>query len=245
MLINLSEKEITLLNNALGIALLNTNEESIYNLRGKLEESVRESKAANSINEEVQIGDKVYHEKEKGFVIGQIQNKVIVQVQGNTYLVDPKDLKEYKQKPDLTTKPHMKFDEKTQKVLFEQFVRCGVYLGNVPIKLNDCFVKYSSWEAATPDQQIKVIIEGNNTFMSKSQVRILENLNDFANEDNYIPGVIIDEATEEVVENILLNAIDYTNAIGDADSIRIIRETPLGDQEMQSVPKSMVRTLSV
>lgn len=244
MLINLSEKEISLLNSALAVALLNTNEEAIYNLREKIEESLRLNKEQASINEEVQIGDKVYHDKEKGFVIGQIQNKVIVQVQGNTYLVDPKDLKEYKKKT-ITTEPHMKFDEKTQKVLFEQYVKCGVYLGNVPIKLNDCFVKYSTWDNAQPDQQIKVLVEGNNTFMPKSQVKILENLNDFANEDNYIPGVIIDEATDEVVENILLNAIDYTNAIGDADSVRIIRETPTGEQEMQSVPKGMVRTLSV
>jgi hypothetical protein len=81
--------------------------------------------------------------------------------------------------------------------------------------------------------------------MPKSNIRILEDINDFANEDNYIPGVLIDEATEEVIENILVQAIDYTDAIGDADSVRIIRKTPEGEQEIQTVPKSMVRTLAI
>ena len=56
---------------------------------------------------------------------------------------------------------------------------------------------------------------------------------------------IIDEATEQVIENILVNAIDYTNAVGDADAIKIIKQTPSGEQEFQSAPKSMVRTLAV
>lgn len=197
------------------------------------------------LNEEVQLLDKVILDKERGYVTGQIDGKMIVMVQGNTYLVDPKELKEFNKKPEPTLAPPMKFDEKTQKLLMEQFVKCGVYHGNVPIKMNDCYIRYNQWEAATPDQQVKVIVEGNVTFMPKSQVRILEDLNDFANEENYIPGVIIDEATEEVIENILLHAIDYANAIGDADSVRIIKMSPAGEQEMQSAPKSMLRTLSV
>lgn len=198
-----------------------------------------------TLNEDVQVLDKVILDKERGYVTGEINGKMIVMVQGSTYLVDPKELKEYNKKAEPTVVPHMKFDEKTQALLFEQFVKCGVYHGNVPIKMNDCYVRYNQWEKANDDQQVKVIVEGNVTFMPKSQVRILEDLNDFANEENYIPGVIIDEATEEVIENILLHAIDYANAIGDADSVRIIKMSPEGVQEMQTAPKSMLRTLSV
>jgi len=197
------------------------------------------------LNEEIQVLDKVILDKERGYVTGEIGGKMIVMVQGNTYLVDPKELKEFNKKPEPTVVPPMKFDEKTQKLLFEQFVKCGVYHGNVPIKMSDCYIRYNQWEAAQPDQPVKVIIEGNVTFMPKSQVRILEDLNDFANEENYIPGVIIDEASEEVVENILLHAIDYSNAVGDADSVRIIKMSPAGEQEMQTAPKSMLRTLAV
>jgi len=197
------------------------------------------------LNEEAQVLDKVIFDKEKGYVTGQIDGKMIVMVQGSTYLVDPKELKEYNKKEEPSTVPHMKFDEKTQKLLMEQFVKCGIYHGNVPIRLYDCYIKYNQYEAAQDNQQVRVMIEGNVTFMQKSQVRILENINDFANEANYIPGVIIDEATEEVVENILLNAIDYANAVGDADAIRIIKTNSAGEQETQTAPKSMIRTLAV
>ena len=196
------------------------------------------------LNETVQIGDAVVLDGAKGFVIGEVEGKVIVQLQGNTQLVDPKQVKEHKKKPEFTTVPHMKFDEETQKLLFEQYVKCGVYLGNVPIKVNDCYVKYSSWEKANLEQPIKVLVEGNVTFIPKSQVRIYEDLNDFANEENYIPGVIIDESNEQVLENILINAIDYTNAIGDADAVKVVRQT-LNGQELQTMPKSSLRTLAV
>ena len=205
----------------------------------KLNESLSEP-----LTESIQIGDTVRLDKEKGYVIGQVEGKWIIQVQGSTHLVDPKEVKEWAKKPNLTTVPHMKFDDKTQALLFEQYVRCAIYLGNVPIKFNDCYVKYSSWNNATDDQQVKVLMEGNKTFMPKHQIRILEDINDFANEDNYVPGVIIDEETETVLDNILINAIDYTEAIGDADPVRVIKGQGEA-QEMQTMPKAMLRTLSV
>jgi hypothetical protein len=201
--------------------------------------------SSKPLNEGIQIGDTVRLDKEKGYVIGQVEGKWIIQVQGNTHLVDPKQVKEWVKKPNLITVPHMKFDEKTQALLFEQFIRCGVYMGNVPVKLNDCYVKYSDWEKASPEQKIKVLIEGNTSFIQKSQIKIFEDINDFANPDNYVPGVIVDETTEEVVENILVHAIDYTDAIGDADPVRIIRKTSDGEQERQTMPRAILRTLTV
>jgi hypothetical protein len=197
------------------------------------------------LNEEVQVLDKVIYDKARGYVTGQVDGKMIVMVQGSTYLVDPKELKEFTKKPDSTIVPSMKFDETTQKLLFEQYVRCGVYQGNIPVRLNDCYVRYSQWENAQPDQQIKVLVEGNTIFIPKSQVKILEELNDFANPDNYVPGVLIDQGTGVALENVLINVIDYTNSLGDADSVKIIREIPNGEQEIQTVPKGMIKTLAV
>lgn len=197
-----------------------------------------------SVNEDLQILDKVKYDGQRGYINGQIGGKWIVQIQGSTYLVDPDQLKEYNAKPDVTTKPHMKFDDKTQALLFEQYVKCGIYVGNVPIRLNDCFVKYSDYEKTASEHQLKVLIEGNTIFMPKDRVRILENINDFANPDNYVPGVIVDESGE-AMESILVNAIDYTQAIGDADPIKIVLKTQEGNQEMQTMPKSKIRTLSV
>jgi len=204
-----------------------------------------ENLRTNVIDESVQILDKVHIDGDRGYVTGEIGGKMIVQVQGNTFLVDPKDLKEFNKKPEILVQPPMKFDEQTQKLLFEQYVKCGIFMDSTPIKVNDCFVKYSLWENATNEQLIPILIEGSSTFVIKSRIRIFENLNDFAGEDNYIPGVIIDEITEEVVENILLNAIDYSNAIGDADAVKIIKVLPDGTQEMQTLPRSSLRTLAV
>ena len=206
----------------------------------KIAESVTES-----VNEELQLHDKVKYNKETGFISGEINNQFIVMVQGNTYLVDPKDLKEYSPKSEITTQPHMKFDEETQKLLFEQYVRCGIYQGNVPVKTDKCFVKFNQWETAKDDQQVKVIIEGVTTFMTKNKIRILEDVNNFANPENYVPGVLVDEATEEAIMNILVNAVDYTSAIGDADSVNIIIKNDSGEQEVQTAPKSMIRTLTI
>lgn len=198
------------------------------------------------IIESAGLGSKVKYKGQTGYVNAEMQNgKLIVQVQGSTYTVDPKDLKEMHPREDNVLKAPIRFDDQTQKVLFEQYVRCGIFYNNVPVKTTDCFVRYNQYEATPEDGQVKILIEGTATFMPKSQVVILDNINEFASAENYIPGVIIDEATEEVLENILLNAIDYSQAIGDADSVRIIKFTPNGDQEMQNAPKSMLRTLSI
>jgi len=203
-------------------------------------ESVNES-----VNEDIQLLDKITYKGQRGYVNAQLGDKVIVQIQGSTYMVDPKDLKEFYEKPKITTHPSMKFDDKTQALLFEQFVKCAIYAGNVPVRLNDCFVRYSHYKNANDNEEIKILVEGNTIFMPKNSIRIVENLNDFANPDNYVPGVLIDEASGEAVVNILVNAIDYTMAVGEADSVKIIVQTPEGEQEMQTVPRSQIKTLSV
>ena len=208
----------------------------------ELNENLQEDNHEEELNESVQIGDAVRLDGEKGFVIGQIDGKIIVQIQGDTKYVNPSKVKENK-KSEVTTKPHMKFDDKTQALLFEQLVRCGIYMGNVPVKLTDCYVKYREWANASPEQPIKVIVEGNSTFMNKSQIRLFEDINVFANPDNYVSGYIINEDNDELLENVLVNQSDFEQAIGDADSVRIIREN--GEiQELQAYPKSTIQILS-
>jgi hypothetical protein len=200
-------------------------------------------KKNNKLNEEVQLLDTVTLDGKKGYVIGQINGDIIVQIQGNTHLVNPKKVKEQKQEP-LQVTPHMKFDKVTQKLLFEQYVRCGIYVGNTPIKVNNCTTRYSEWLEAKDDQPIKVLIEGTPTFLTKDQIRIFEDVNVFANEENFIPGMLIDEATGEGIENILFNVEDLTNAISDTDEIRIIKS--VGEEQVTaSVPAALVRSLSV
>jgi len=195
------------------------------------------------INEAINVGDSVMYKNQKGYITGEMDGKFIVQVQGSSHRAAPTELTLTNKKPDAMDVP-FKFDKKTLKALREQYVKCGIYMNSVPVKLNECFVNYSDWDNSRDDQFVNVIIEGRTSVMSKTNVRILEDINDFANPDNYIPGVIIDEATQEVTENVLINAIDYTQAIGDTASVRIIRREG-DDQVSDTLPLAQLKTLSV
>ena len=196
-----------------------------------------------SLNE-CQIGSTVFLNKEKGSVIGQTSDgDIIVQVQGSTHKVNPKKV-EFEKQELVKAKPQFKFDKKTQKLLFEQYIKCGVYYNNVPLKTTNCYVKFNDYNDANDEQPINVLIEGRSNLMSKSRIRLFEDVNDFANRDSYVEGVIIDEETKEAKENVLINALDYTNAIGDADMVRVIIDRN-GEQEMQSLPAATLKTLSI
>jgi len=195
-----------------------------------------------------QLGDSVMYKNMKGVITGAIGNQVIISVQSSTYYCDinSKDLKVLNQKASIV-KPPFKFDEQTQKVLFEQFIKCGIYMNNIPIKTNNCFVKYSDFRDAQPSDKINVMVEGQLNIMDKSNVQIYENVNEFANPEHYVEGVIIDEATGDVVENVILNAEDYAFGQGDADMVRVIRGDGenIASEKIHSLPKAMLRTLSV
>lgn len=208
----------------------------------------RLKKKSNNINEH-QIGDTVIINKSKGYIIGQTNDgDFLVQVQGSSSKVASSKLKAVGKK-EKVAEPQYKFDKITQqnlttKTLFEQYVNCGIFMNNTPIKLNNCYVKFSDWNNSKDDQPVSVIIEGLTSIMQKNQIRILENINDFANPDNYVEAVLIDERSGEAIENVLVNVVDYTNAIGDADEVRIVKRIG-GEDVVSSVPLSIVKTLSV
>lgn len=199
----------------------------------------------NTLNEGVQIGNDVLYKGKKGAIIGAQGDTWIVQIQGSSEWAKEKELKVLGAQVE-TIKPPFKFDEKTQKLLFEQYVECGVYMGNTPVKTTNCYVKYSDWEAASDDKKINVMVEGQLNIMPKGNVRIHENVNEFANPENYIEGVILDEAGQ-ATENVMINVEDYTNALGEAEPVRILKNTGLTDidPETDTIPKGNLRTLSV
>lgn len=236
-------------------------------------ESKSIKKKVKKLNEAVQIGDTVKYKNQKGYIIGETRDgDVIVQVQGNSSIVPVSEVKEVNKKPE-AMKPQYKFDKLTQqnlttKTLFEQYVKCGVFMNNTPIKTSDCYTMFNEWQNAKDGDQIDVLIEGSHTIMPKEQVRILDDPNEFANPDDYIEGVMVSNDEEnselngirdeitlvdgveqvkdaiEAVENILLHAGDFTGCTGEADEVRIIR----GDAENQkfgSAPRGSLRTLSV
>jgi hypothetical protein len=210
-----------------------------------LEFKVIEKKKAQKLNESVQVGDKVTYDGKKGFVIGQANNgDWLVQVQGSSDFVNPKKVKLVGLKAKTMELP-FKFDEKTQKVLFEQFVKCGIFMGNTPIKLNNCYVKYSQWRDARIDENVNVISDGQLNILPKQNVKVLEDPNNFANPEDYVEGVVVDSASGEATANVLINAIDYVRAVGDSDPVKIIRGPESPNPQLETLPRSLLRTLSV
>jgi len=130
-MLKLSKQELNIICEALKVFMQNkpTSHNKVKPLLEKLLFTKKTNKSLNeSLNEYAQITDRVIYDKLKGNIIGQLGDKFIVQVQGSTYLVNSDDIKEFYKKQNLTTKPHMKFDEKTQKLLFEQYVKCGILM---------------------------------------------------------------------------------------------------------------------
>lgn len=196
--------------------------------------------------ESVNVGDSVSYDGKKGYITGQMgDGKYIVQIQGSTLYVEQDDskLKSWEKKPNTMDVP-WKFDKTTLKALREQYVKCGIFVNSTPVKTNDCFVNYAEWEEAKNDGTVSVLVEGRTSIMSKSNVKILEDINTFANPDNYVKGVIIDEQSGDVIENVLINAIDYSQALGDSNPVKIMRSID-GTYMVDTMPVARLKTLSV
>jgi hypothetical protein len=134
--------------------------------------------------------------------------------------------------------------EKLQEALTDQMVKCGIFVENTPVKTTGCYVNYKNWEKAKDDQNVSVITEGQTTFTPKKHVKILEDLNQFANIDDYVEGVELN-AEGEATSNILIHAVDYTEATGNSDEVRIIRGPESENPQVDTVPKANIKTLSV
>lgn len=196
---------------------------------------------------EAQIGDKVLLGKERGFLIGQTSDgQWIVQIQGSTKFAKDKDLKVlrgFAQNTPNTKSLLINFDEKTQKLLFEQYVKCGIFYKAVPIRTNGCYVRYSDFLKDTPT--LNVLVEGALNIMPRDQVKVLEDPQDFANPQDYVEGVEVNTETGEALSNIMIHAGDYSSTIGDADPVRIIKGIESDSPELGTLAKGQIRTLSV
>lgn len=203
-------------------------------------------KPVEPVNEYAQLGDTVMYDKMKGYIIGAQGDQLLIQTQYKTHMAAQNEVKVLRSnKGEMSTLHH--FDEKTQKVLFEQYVKCGIFMNHVPVKTSDCFVKYSDWRDTKAGDKVNVLVEGRLSIMDRENIHVLEDINEFANPENYVEGVIIDEESEEAIENVKINVDDYTMANGDADMVRIVRGVSDGgdDPVLDSLPKALLRTLSV
>lgn len=199
-----------------------------------------------NINESFSLADKVKYKGEIGYITGQLGDGrfiILLSNTGNTCYATSDEISLYNPKPD-TMKPHLKFDKTTLKLLENQMVKCGIFHGSIPVKTSNCFINYSDFKDSNENHNLYVKIDEQYVIMPKSNIKILENINDIIDPTNYVQGVIINEITGEAEMNVLVNGIDYINSIGGSDNVRVIIDVN-GQQELQYFPANRVKTLSV
>ena len=162
-------------------------------------------------------------------------------VEGMTVDCSPREVKIITNRVDTMDVP-VKFDPKTQAALYEQYVNCGIFQGGIRVTAADCMVNYAEWERKKDFQNVAVINEGNRILVPKKNVKIFEDVNDFANLDEYIEGVHMNG--DQAVANVLLNAVDYANATAGNTPIRVLINIDT-DPKLVQLPKDSLRTLAV
>lgn len=191
---------------------LNESKYKKFNLKRKLNESA-----------DLRLNDKVTVKGRKGYITGQdLGGKYIVLMEnGSTLTVEPSKavLVDGGTRKNALSDRMIKFNEKTQQALMEQSVRCGIFYNNIPLRTTNCSVKFNEWYNASNDSYVTVLVEGRTELMTKKNVQIFEDVNNFANISNYVPAKVMNE--NELV-NALVNILDLQNSIGDSSPVRII-----------------------
>ena len=182
---------------------------------------------------------------QKGQIIGKLpmSDNFIVNVNGHTIIASPKSVKMVTEKPDTLPAPY-KFDPTTLKALFEQFVHCGVFINENQITPNNCFVKYSDFINAKNDEDITIVIDGQRTIANKKYIRIMEEINDFANVNEYVEGVEVTSTGAEL-RNILFNISDYSQATGTNDTVRVLVPDENNEQVLIYLPAGAIKPIEM
>lgn len=140
-----------------------------------------------------------------------MSENLIVNVEGHTVEVSPKDVDMLCKKSDVVDNPY-KFDEATLKGLFEHMTQCGMFMNGVKLTPNDCYVKYCEYINAKPDEKIRIVVEGENVLADKKLIQITEDLNSFAIPNGYVSGKEITD-NGDVLRDILVNSDEFANNI--------------------------------
>lgn len=207
-----------------------------FKKRKSTDESVKSAPATplneSTLNEGMakpNVGDYVYVNGKIGYVLSKLpmSENFIVNVDCHTVEVAPSQMEFVTPRLDTVECPH-KFDEATLKLLMEQMVHCGMFMNENQITPNDCFVKYSEYVNAEPDDNIRLVIEGQSTLASKKYVRVLEEINDFANVSDYVEGsLVVESEGSQGILNVYMNEKDYNKAMAPTDGVRCIHESKL------------------
>ncbi|MEG1009376.1 MAG: hypothetical protein RSF67_06170, partial [Clostridia bacterium] len=200
---------------------------------------LKKENVKESVNESLQIGDEITYKTLRGEISGKMLNGdliVICHPDGKTYQVKESDITAKYTKAN--NPKQFKFDKETQKLLFEQNVYCGIFMGNIPVKLNECKVNYAEWMNASQDQKINVLVEGRNTILDKSNIKILEDVNNFANYENYKPCKILKE-------NSIIDALVNMFDINTQDPILGTAKVLSGEEDNMTIEELPISSIQV
>lgn len=111
------------------------------------------------------------------------------------------------------------------------------------VTADTCAVNYAEYERKKDYQNVTVINEGARILIPKKNVKLFEDMNSFANIDDYIEGVYLNG--NQASSNILINAVDYSNALAGNEPIRCIVDLESEKPRVVELPKDTVRTLAV
>lgn len=121
----------------------------------------------------------------RGQIIFQMANgDFIVNVAGRTVECAQSSVSMINERPDTVDVPY-KFDPNTLKGLFEQYVKCGMFMNGMRMTPDDCKMKYSDYVNAGNDDKVSVLVESQKLSIDRKYMRILENVCDFANVPDY------------------------------------------------------------
>lgn len=121
----------------------------------------------------------------RGQIIYQMANgDFIVNVAGRTVECAQSSVTMVNERPDTVECPY-KFDPNTLKGLFEQYVKCGMFMNGVRMTPEDCKMKYSDYVSAGNEDKVPVLVENQKLFIDRKYLRILEDVNTFANVTEY------------------------------------------------------------
>lgn len=209
----------------------------------KTDESVEVSNTGVSINESIttkapNLMDFVRF-KSNPHMIGQIifgmpNGDFIINVEGRTIQCKPSEIELVNTKIDTVDAPY-KFDPKTLKGLFEQFVPCGLFMNGNCISPSRCFTKYDEYLAASDDDNIRIMCEGQVSLAQKRYIKITEDINNFANINDYLDGEQV-SSTGTVLRKILFNKKDYNNATSETTPIKCLVTDENGEYHFQILP---------
>lgn len=172
-----------------------------------------------------------------------MSDNFIINVDGHTIEASPKSVKMVTEKPDTLPAPY-KFDPTTLKALFEQMVHCGMFVNETQITPNNTFVKYSDFINTKDGDNINIVIDGQRTIVDRKYIRITEEVNDFANVNEYVEGVEVSSEGYEL-RKILFNITDYNYASSIVTPVRVLISDENDEKHLITLPAGSIKPVEM